>query len=134
MKSISKFLALAAIVLFASVTVLNAQKKGTPQERADKKTERLTKELNLSSEQTEQVRAIYLAYAEKAAEARANSEEKEKGKRKGKGQRGENREAMKAELKTVLTEEQFAKFETMKPKKKGKGRKGKKGEKNIEKQ
>lgn len=131
MKYPKRIIGLTAIVLLISAAFLIAQKKGgDPAERAAKKTERLAEKLNLSPEQIEQVTALHLAQAEKRAEARKNGNKKEK------GDKAPEKAAFLEEMKGILTPEQFATFETLKPEKgrKGKGRKGKKskGEKDAQ--
>ena len=51
------------------------RKKPSPEEKAARRTERLTKDVNLSEEQAKEVEAIHLEYAKKKDEARANKTE-----------------------------------------------------------
>ena len=87
---------------------------GTPEERAAKHTEKLTKKLSLSPEQTAKVAAINTEFAAK----RKAAKEAEGGKEAKEALRSEHKAAIKA----VLTAEQIAIFDTMK-----KGRRGGKG-------
>jgi len=92
---------------------------GTPEERAQKQTERLTEELALSEAQATEVAAINLDYAAKMNALKEASTE-----------RGANREAFKTlrteqqtAIKAVLTADQVTAYEAMKSDRKGKGRK-----------
>jgi Spy/CpxP family protein refolding chaperone len=79
----------------------------TPEERAQKRTDKMTKELELSEEQAKQVYAINL---NDAKEMEAIRIEKEKLKKRAKAQR----EKSKAEMDNVLTAEQKVKMEQLK--------------------
>ena len=95
------------IAVFAALTVgANAQDKQpkTAQERAKSQTERLTKELGLNAEQAAKAEAINLRYAEKA-EATRKEQKAEREVRKKEGQA--MRDAHRAEMKDVLTAEQY---------------------------
>lgn len=101
---------LMIIALLASMTVAaQAQEKDrkTPQERAKLRTEHMTKELELSPEQQAKVEAINLKYADQVEAVRAESEAERTAKR-------EAAEAMHAahdaEMKAVLTADQYTKW------------------------
>lgn len=79
----------------------------TPEERADNQTKRLTKHLALSADQTEKVHAIVLERTTKM-EALRNEAKAEKGKKKSELQAIEAAE--EAQMKQVLTPEQFDKY------------------------
>lgn len=129
MKSSIKFLALIALV-FTFTSMANAQRgsdreRPTPEQMAERQTERMVEQLELNETQAAQIEEINLTAALKMKEARENSDG--------------DREAMReietvirteqtAALKSVLTEAQFQTYEealTQKGKrKKGKGRRG----------
>lgn len=127
MKSPINFLVIVAL-FFAFTFTANAQRGDRqphdPKQAAEKQTTRMVEKLSLNEIQTAQVKEINLTYAQKLQAAHENN--------KG------NREAMKeistaintekaAELKRVLTAEQFTAFEEMQPKRgKGKRKGGKK--------
>ncbi|MCB9178843.1 MAG: hypothetical protein H6590_05420 [Flavobacteriales bacterium] len=81
--------------------------KKSPEERAKARTEQLTKELGLSPEQAAKVEAINLKYADKGAEMRKEREaERAEARKEGK----EMRDAHDAEMKAVLTHDQYVKW------------------------
>ncbi|MCB0764398.1 MAG: hypothetical protein R2815_05250 [Flavobacteriales bacterium] len=101
----------------------NAQEKAhkTPEQHAKDRTERMTKELGLSAEQQAKVEAINLNYAKQAEALRAERRaEREAMKKEGQGKGKEMMEAHRAEMKGVLSTEQYdtwiAKQEAMKEK------------------
>ena len=101
---------LMMIAVLAGMTVAaQAQDKvkKSPEERAKARTEHMTKELGLSPEQASKLEAINLKYADKGAELRKEREaERAEARREGK----ELRDAHEAEMKAVLTPDQFAKW------------------------
>ncbi len=96
-------------VLAGMTLAAQAQEKDrkTPEERAKVRTERMTKELALSPEQQAKVEAINLKYADQAEVIRAEREAERTAKR-------EAAEAMHAahdaEMKAVLTADQYTKW------------------------
>ena len=72
----------------------------SPEQRAEKLTTTMSKQLLLSKEQVEQVRAINLKYAT----------ERQEGARKNREQMKANMEARNAEMKAVLNEAQYQKY------------------------
>tara|TARA_R110001606_G_scaffold63577_2_gene147468 strand:- start:214179 stop:214565 length:387 start_codon:yes stop_codon:yes gene_type:complete len=82
----------------------------TPEERAKEMTTRLKEELNLTDQQSEELYAIHLKYAEERKGVMdAGKEERE-------AQRTEIKsinDKQKAEMKSVLTEEQVAKLDQL---------------------
>jgi len=101
---------LMIIAALASMTVAaQAQEKDrkTPQERAKLRTEHMTKELELSPEQQAKVEAINLKYADRVEAVRAEREAERTAKR-------DAAEAMHgahdAEMKAVLTADQYTKW------------------------
>ncbi|WP_116127612.1 DUF4890 domain-containing protein [Lewinella sp. IMCC34183] len=81
-----------------------------PAERAAKQTERLATVLDLSPEQQERVGEINLRFAEDIREARADREAERAAARAELQAANDKR---KAEMKAVLTEEQYAKLEAL---------------------
>jgi len=115
------------------------RKQMTPAEIADLKAKKMTLKLDLTDTQQKKVRQIILKQSEENQGLR--NEHKVRGEKREKPTKDElvkmqNHKLdqlikMKREMKTILTPEQYAKFEKMKPKKHGK--KGKRGEKRGEK-
>lgn len=73
----------------------------TPEQRADAQTQQLTTQLRLSADQQTKVRAIFLAQAKEAAGGRSERGQKMQ----------EKRTRNDAQLKTVLTAEQYTKYQ-----------------------
>ena len=112
------------------------RKEMTPNEIADLKAKHLTLKLDLTDAQQKKVHAVVLKQAKAGEENRKNrkvayDEEKVKPTKeerlKMQNFRLDQQIEMKREMKTILTEEQYAKFEKMKSRKRGE--KGKRGEK-----
>lgn len=98
-----------AVALFTMEAATAQDKQQRPAaERAKQQTERMTKELGLSTDQAAKVDAINAKYAEKADAIRAERKER-MAETKGKG--AALNEARMAEMKEVLTPEQYAKWE-----------------------
>ncbi len=108
-KNMKRIMIGMALVLF-TFGAANAQDKQqrTPAERAKNQTEHMTKELGLNADQAAKVEAINAKYAEKTEAIRAERKDKMAA-TKGKG--AEVNDARMAELKNVLTPEQYAKCE-----------------------
>ncbi len=103
----------AALLLMVTATA-NAQKEGgrgmDPAQRAQQQTTMMTDSLSLSAKQAEKVKAINLKYANKSKEARSNSD----GDRdKMKASMETIRTEQNAELKKVLTQEQYDRWQTI---------------------
>ena len=77
------------------------------QERAEMRTERMTKELGLNAEQAEKVKAINMRYAEKNEAIRAENKAKAEANR---SKIADQRDAQMKEYKSVLTPEQYEKM------------------------
>ena len=103
---------LAALFLFMGFNA-DAQRRGgppSPEEMSAKQTEHMTEKLGLSDDQAAEVEAINLAYAKKMQEAH----EENGGDRNAMQQIMTAIESEKAaEMKTVLSAEQFKAFEEM---------------------
>ena len=89
---------------------------GTPEERAEKTAQRLTKKLGLNADQTTQVKASALKFENASQTARTNRD---------RSARKAARQTFQNEIKGILTTEQYQKYEQMK--KQRKGRKGRHG-------
>jgi len=123
-----KKLILSLIAILTITLTMEAQRQqrgnmGTPEEMAKKQTERMKEDLSLNEDQITKVSAINLKYNKKFKEMRKNAS----------GDRTAMREAMmtvrkerNAEMKKVLTEEQYekmlAKEKEMMKQRKGQGR------------
>jgi Spy/CpxP family protein refolding chaperone len=84
----------------------------TPEQRADMQTQRLTKELTLTADQSTKVRTIALAENQELQALRAKFSSADS--RQGAGQEMKAiREKYDAQLKAVLTPEQVTKFDQM---------------------
>lgn len=112
MRTFLTTLALAAGIGLMAQDADAGKDKKTPEERAAKRTEQMTKDLGLSSEQVAKVNTINLNFARYSSDVEAA----------GKGADVEGRtKALKAkrdaELKAVLTPEQYTKYEEIRAKK-----------------
>ena len=107
MKIISSTLLLATALLCTTANAQDApREKRNPADRAEQRTEQMTKELALDADQAAKVEAMNKRYAEEMRALEPTEAERQ-----------EKREKMKdiqtrrdEELKTVLTEEQYAKM------------------------
>ena len=116
MKKLMMTVALVAITLGAQA---QEKEKRTPEERAKAQTERMTKELGLSADQAAKLEPINLKYAQEGAALRAEYEAQREAMRKeGKGRKLV--EAHDAEVKPILTPEQYEKWQALKAEKKEK--------------
>ncbi|NNE31907.1 MAG: hypothetical protein HKN40_06010 [Winogradskyella sp.] len=99
------------------------RKEMTPKDIADLKSKKLTLQLDLSQEQQKEVHSIILKQSEERKAQRENREHNKEDKPskddfvKKKNERLEQAIEMKQKMKSVLTSEQYAKFETLKPEK-----------------
>jgi periplasmic protein CpxP/Spy len=126
MRTLLTTLALAAgMTLMAQDADMDDNGKKTPDERAQHRTEWMTKELGLSPEQIAKVNPINITYA------RAISEVKDMKDVEAKKTRSKAlRDKRDADLKAVLTPEQFTKLTTLREQKEGKkDKEDKKGKK-----
>lgn len=133
MKPFIKSITLTVFALFVGITTYAQRGEGptTPEEMADKQTERMAKHLELTEEQKKEVRAINLDYAQKMMEIRKETKEDRSATRAS--MKSMNQEKSEA-LKKVLSEEQLEKLEKAdsrenRPKRgnRGKGRRGNRG-------
>lgn len=101
---------LMIVAVLASMTLAaQAQEKDkkTPQERAKARTEHMTKELALSPEQQAKVEAINLKYADQVEAVRSEREAERTAKREA---AKAMHDAHDAEMKAVLTADQYTKW------------------------
>ncbi|MFT4666150.1 MAG: protein CpxP [Polaribacter sp.] len=128
-------LKLAAVFMLCFLCSLNMQAQrggrgGDPIEMAQKQTQRMTDSLTLSTAQANKVSEINLKYANKVSDFRKAARESEDFDRTT---MRENMQKMRgeqtAELQTILTKDQWTKFEKMEEARmqKREGRKGRKG-------
>lgn len=101
---------IAAFTLLMAASAQGQERQvRTPQERAKAQTERMTRELALSPDQAAKVEAIHLKYAEQAEVMRKEREAQRAAMEKeGKGK--DMRAAREADMKAVLTSEQYEKW------------------------
>ena len=118
--TMKKLLIIALTVLTVAAQAQDTQKeRKSAQERAQLQTDRMTKELGLVEDQAAKVAAINLKYAEQAEALRAERQAQMEAMRKqekGKAMR----EAHEAELKGVLSAEQFKQWHAKKEEAKAK--------------
>lgn len=122
-----KLFVLALAALFTVSAFAQNKQKGTPEERADKVTNRMKEKLNLSDEQVAKIKAINLDAAKKKEELKAKGKDERKQMRTQVNNIETDRDS---KIMEVLTEEQKAEYTKMKEKakerrqNKGKHKKG----------
>lgn len=122
-----KLFVLALAALFTVSAFAQNKQKGTPEERADKVTNRMKEKLNLSDEQVAKIKAINLDAAKKKEELKAKGKDERKQMRTQVNNIETERDS---KIMEVLTEEQKAEYTKMKEKakdrrqNKGKHKKG----------
>ena len=104
MKKLMIVAALASMTLAAQA---QEKEKRTPQERAKARTEHMTKELALSPDQQAKVEAINLKYADQVEAVRSEREAERTAKREA---AKAMHDAHDAEMKAVLTADQYTKW------------------------
>lgn len=114
------------------------RKDMTPEDIADLKSKKLTLKLDLTDKQQKEVKGLILEQAKKREKFRNERKAKAEGQKekpskeefvKMQNQKLDEQIEMKRKMKSILTAEQYAKFEKMKPKKNKKGRKNHKDRK-----
>lgn len=91
-------------------------KRMSPEERIKKQTERLAESLNLNQEQTENVQVLNEKYSKKMKEILQKTKEKT---REGLKEKADSLNTTKdAEMKEILTEEQFVLYQELQKKRK----------------
>jgi Spy/CpxP family protein refolding chaperone len=101
---------IAAMLLFSATAAAQDKAKRSPEEMAKARTERLTTVLELTPEQAAKVNALHLAHAQEAEARRTQQEAKREAMR---AEMNAKRERHQAEMKSILTAEQFAKWEAL---------------------
>ena len=120
------FFVSAFAMLFAAIGATaqpQHREQMTPEQRADRMTQRMTEQLSLSTDQAEQIRRIFLSNFEemKADRAARADSAKKKGDRPKQGDKSDGRKGqggphaermakMDESIKKVLTEEQYEKY------------------------
>jgi len=109
-------------VAFFLVFSLSAQQAGrtnransSPEDRANRQTEAMVKQLDLTAEQGAKVKEINLSYAKKMAEAEVNTETR-------RGKMRELSNARETELQAVLTADQLNKWQEIQKKRRDRTR------------
>lgn len=110
----SKIKIFLTVLLAASTTLALQAQRGktqvTPEQRAEKQTEMMTKQLELSEKQAAEIKEINLKYAEKQ---QAMREESAKGREKNRTAMQQLQDERKAEINTVLNKDQQQKLEKL---------------------
>lgn len=126
-----KKLLLAAVALMFSVSMFAQQpqrgerREFKPEEMATRMADGMKKELNLNNEQ---YKSVYNLYLKRGEEMKARRDKGQQGQQVSREARREemkkNQEAMNAELKKILTAEQYTKYEEMLKKQQQRQRQG----------
>ncbi len=139
-----KLFVVALLVVGLTTFAQEKEKKGdrknmSPEERTEMRVEKMTKELDLNETQQKQVKELLASQKENREEfIEKRKEIKETAEKATKEQRAEmkakmekNKEAIKSKMKTILTDEQYKKWESNMEEKKEKmtERKERKGKK-----
>ena len=113
MRNTIKIYLLAFMVIFStgSIFAQGDHKDFDPEKRATKITERLTEALSLDAAQAEKIKEIHLKYSERMHSIRSQEGEEDRSKKRAAMQ--QMRTDIEAEIKTVLTEEQYQKIQEM---------------------
>lgn len=115
-----------AVMLFVGITTFAQQRKAgkerlTSEEKVDLQVKRMTKELSLDEKQAKEVRAIVTKEVAKRETKRAEvKEQKDKKREEIKAEMQKEQAAFSADIKKVLTPEQYAKWEKNREDKKAK--------------
>jgi Spy/CpxP family protein refolding chaperone len=119
-----------AIVMLVGMTTWAQEKEGrspereklSPEQRVDLQVKRMTKDLNLNEKQISDVRALITKESEKReakkAEMKEKREMKVKGRKEAKAYIEKERAAADAEMKKILTPEQYAKWDKIREERK----------------
>jgi hypothetical protein len=108
---------LLAIVLFVSITAMAQEKKApakklTTEQKVDFQVKRLTKDLDLNETQVKELRALVTKEVEKReAKIAEMKQKKEQNKEARIAEHKEQQAAFAADMKKILTPEQFTKWE-----------------------
>lgn len=106
-----KLMIIAVLAGLSVATQAQDKARKSPEERAKMRTEHMAKELELTPEQKAKVEAINLKYADKATELRKEREaERTEARKEGKAMH----DAHDAEMKAVLTPDQYTRWQAKK--------------------
>lgn len=108
-----KHISFAACLLIAGAATAQEKTQRSPEEVAKERTARLTTVLELTPEQTAKVQALHMSQAKEAEARKAQMKAEREAKR---AEMEKKRAAHEAEMKSILTAEQFAKWEAMREK------------------
>lgn len=123
-----RILILSAVLLFVAQSVMAQAGRGedrepkTPEERAQKITDRMSKKLSLSDSQKESIYAINLEHAQKNDDLRAKVQNGELDREGVKAERLSVEKSRDEQITALLTEEQMPIYEEMKEKAKQKAK------------
>jgi Spy/CpxP family protein refolding chaperone len=113
-----------ALLLFVGITTLAQEKRGaklTSEEKVDLQVKRMTRDLSLNEKQVKEVRAIVAKEVEKRDAKRTEvKEQKSKKREEMKSKMQEEQAALAADMKKILTAEQYTKWEKQREEKKSK--------------
>ncbi|NNT72005.1 hypothetical protein HKT18_07235 [Flavobacterium sp. IMCC34852] len=118
-----------ALLLLVGITALAQEKKGkrmdgeklTTEQKVDFQVKKMTKDLNLNETQAKEVRTIVTKEVEKREAKKAEMDKKkEQARAERLAQAKENQAALEADMKKILTPDQFAKWEKSREEKKAK--------------
>ncbi|MFT7604357.1 MAG: hypothetical protein ACI8VT_001932 [Saprospiraceae bacterium] len=112
-------IAFVAILFTGSIFAQRDKKDFNREGRATKMTERLTEALSLDAAQAEKIKAIHLKYGVRMQADRSQEADDDQSNRRA--TRQQMHTDIDAEIKTVLTEDQYQKFQEMPKRGKGKG-------------
>lgn len=113
-----KHILVAVCLLSAGAANAQERTQRSPEEMAKARTERLTTVLELTPEQQAKVNAMHMQHAK---EAEARRKERQAKREEAKANMQVKRQQHEQEMKTILSEEQYAKWQAMRAE--GKGRK-----------
>ncbi len=110
--SIKNYCLIFLAILFTSTAFAQRdQKDFNPEKRATKMTERLTEALNLNEAQVKKIKTLHLKYAERMHSIRSEKEADDRSQKRAAMQ--QMRTDIEAEMKTILSEEQFQTFQSL---------------------
>ena len=103
-----------SVTLFAQAPQRGERREFKPEEMATRMADGMKKELNLNDEQYKSVYNLYLKRGEEMKARREKGQQPQQGDREARREEmKKQQEAMNAELKKVLTKEQYTKYEEM---------------------
>ncbi|PQA58298.1 hypothetical protein [Siphonobacter curvatus] len=112
---------LGALLLATTLTFAQGEMGRSPEERAQRQTEQLTKQLNLSADQAAKVKTLSDERMKQMQEMRAS------GARPDRQKMQELQENYEAKLKPILSTEQWTQYEKMREEQRNRMREGRRG-------